>query len=293
MSGKGMKVGFLLWLCCSLGALSGKEKGPWQDRYIEVGDIKIHYVEAGEGDRTLVFIPGWTMPAEVWREQIPYFSARGFRVIAIDPRSQGSTTKTESGNTFQQHAADLHAFLRALKIEHSYLVGWGTATAVLLDYISSPEVLKPEKMVFVEGGPAALKSDDYPGLMTMQQARALAMAMEDDRTKATEQMVRGMFKQRPTELVINDLVVASRKTPLSAVLSLYFDLLTGDRRPALRHIPVPSLIVMTEENRATGEYMKARIPRSTLATIEGTGSALFLEKPQMFNQILESFLGER
>ena len=90
------------------------------------GDIKIHYLEAGTGDRILVFIPGWTMTAEVWKEQIPYFSARGFRVIALDPRSQGQTTKTETGNTYQQQAADLHAFLQALKIEHSYLVGWGS-----------------------------------------------------------------------------------------------------------------------------------------------------------------------
>ena len=104
------------------------------------------------------------MTADIWKEQILYFSSRGFRVIALDPRSQGLTTKTESGNTYQQQAADLHAFLQALKIEHSYLVGYGSGVLALLDYISSPEALKPEKMVFVDGSPAALKSEDYPGL---------------------------------------------------------------------------------------------------------------------------------
>lgn len=292
MSRRRIMAGVLL-LCCSSGVLSGKEKGPRQDKYIEVGDIKIHYLEAGDGERPLVFIPDWTMPAEVWREQIPYFSARGFRVIAVDPRGQGSTTRTESGNTYQQHAADLHAFLQALKIEHSYLVGWGAGTATLLDYISSPEALKPEKMVFVGGGPALLKMEDYPGLMTMQQARTLVLALDENRAKATEQLVRSLFKQRPTELVVNDLTLASRKTPLSAALLLYIDLLTGDRRPALRHIAVPTLMIATDENRAVGEYMKARIPRSALEIIEGAGQAPFLEKPQTFNQILESFLGER
>ena len=272
--------------------LAAKDKDPWKDFFVEVGDIKIHYLEAGTGDRVLVFVPGWTMNAQVWKEQIPYFSARGFRVIAFDPRSHGLTTKTETGNTYLQQAADLHAFLQALKIEHSYLVGWGTGVSVLLDYISSPEALKPEKLVFVEGSPAVLKSSDYPGVMTTQQARKLVLGLGENRAKATDQYVRGLFRQRPGELVINEMIAASLKTPLASALSLYFDQFTSDRTPALRHIPVPTLILTTSENKAVGEYMQAKIQRATLEVIEDAGSAIFLDKPQAFNQILEKFLGE-
>jgi non-heme chloroperoxidase len=280
----------LVWLAGS--AVHGKDKGPWKDSFVEVGDIKIHYLEAGTGDRVLVFIPGWTMTAEVWKEQIPYFSARGFRVIAMDPRSQGLTTKTEAGNTYQQQAADLHAFLQALKIEHAYLVGWGTGVLTMLDYIASPEALKPERLVFVDGSPAALKSEDYPGSMTAQQARRFVLSLEENRGKATEQLVRAMFKQKPPELVVADMVAASLKVPLSAAIPLYFDMFTGDRKPALLHVPVPSLIITTSEGRTIGDYMKSKVPRSTLEVIEGAGSAMFLDRPQAFNQVLESFLGE-
>jgi non-heme chloroperoxidase len=272
--------------------VSGKEKGPWKDMYVEVGDIKMHYIEAGTGDRVLVFVPGWTMTAESWKEQIPYFSSRGFRVIALDPRSQGLTTKTESGNTYQQQAADLHAFLEELKIEHSYLVGSGFGVLALLDYISSPEVLKPEKMVFVGGSPASLKAEDYPGSMTLQQARRLLLALEENRAKATDQFVRSLFKQRPGESIVAEIIAGSLKTPLSAALALYIDQLTGDRKPALLHVPVPSLIVTTSDDRAIGEYMKAKTPRSILEVIDDAGPAMFLEKPQAFNQTLENFLGE-
>ena len=61
-----------------------------------IGDIRMHYLESGSGDRTLVFVPGLTMTAGVWQEQFPYFAARGFRVIAIDPRSHGATSKTDA-----------------------------------------------------------------------------------------------------------------------------------------------------------------------------------------------------
>ena len=81
-----------------LSGAAGADKN-WKDASVQVGDIRVHYLEAGSGDRHLIFIPGLTMTAEVWKEQIPYFSARGFHVIAIDPRGQGLTTKSDGGNT--------------------------------------------------------------------------------------------------------------------------------------------------------------------------------------------------
>ncbi|MBN1569056.1 MAG: alpha/beta hydrolase [Acidobacteria bacterium] len=281
-----------LFLLTAILTVAAGPKGPWEDKYLQIGDIKIHYLEAGEGDRVLVFIPGWILPAEVWKEQIPYFSARGFRVIALDPRSQGQTTKTEVGNTYHQHAADLHAFLGGLNIEHSYLVGWSAGVTTLLEYLSSPETLRPEKVVFVEGSPAFIKQDDFPGSITAQQARKLLFSFQDNRTTAIDQYVRSLFKVSHPEILYKEISEGSRKIPLSAAFSLYFDQYTGDRRPALRHVQVPALIIASPENRVVGEYMKSRIARCSLEVIEGTGSALFLDKPQAFNQILEAFLGE-
>ena len=49
--------------------------------------VRIHYLDAGKG-AAIVFIPGWTMPAWIWEKQIAHFAPK-YRVIAIDPRSQG------------------------------------------------------------------------------------------------------------------------------------------------------------------------------------------------------------
>lgn len=47
----------------------------------------MHYLEAGSGS-TLLFIPGWMLPAWLFERQIESFSQK-HRVIALDPRSQG------------------------------------------------------------------------------------------------------------------------------------------------------------------------------------------------------------
>lgn len=268
------------------------EKKPWKDMSIQVGDIKIHYLDAGTGDRALVFVPGLTMVAEVWKEQIPYFAARGFHVYSLDLRSYGQTTKTEAGNTYQQHAADLHAFLKTLKIEHAALVGWSAGVTALLEYVSSPEALQPEKLVFVDGTPCGFKDSDYTFGMTPQQARSFLLSMEEDRAKATNTWIRGMFKARQPEMLYKEMSDGSLKTPLGTALSLFFDSFTGDRRPALARVPVPTLILVPDEHRLLGEFMQSKIQRSKLEVVPESGHAVFLDKPQAFNQILESFLGE-
>jgi pimeloyl-ACP methyl ester carboxylesterase len=272
--------------------LAGAEKKPWKDLSVQVGDIKVHYVEAGGGDRTVVFVPGWMMTAEIWREQIPYFASRGFRVLAADPRSHGQTTRTEEGNTYQQQAADLNAFIRTLKIRRPILVGWSAGVIVLLEYVSSSEAEQPERLVLVDGGVLGLKEADYPGGMTMQQARSVVLSFQEDRAKATDQFVQGMFKSRQPQLLITEITQASMKVPTGTVVSLLMDIFTGDRRPLLPRVKAPTLIVMAENNRLLGEYLQSKIGGSKLEAIPEAGHAVFLEKPQAFNQVLESFLGE-
>lgn len=274
-------------------APAGAQRGAWKELTVRVGDIRVRYLEAGAGARFLVFIPGWTMTAEVWREQIPYFAARDFHVIAFDPRSHGQTTKTEEGNTYQQHAADLHAFLKALKIEAPTLVGWSAGVATILEYVASPEAIVPEKLVLVDGSPAGFKDADYPGGATHSQIRAVLMGIEEDRPKWTDQFVRGMFRATQGELRYRELAEGSLKTPTGAMIALLFDLFTGDRRPALLRIQVPTLIVVPDGNRLLGEYLQSRIAGSKLEVISDAGHALFMEKPQAFNQALEAFLAPR
>jgi non-heme chloroperoxidase len=57
--------------------------------------VELHYLEAGTG-ATLVFVPGWTMPAEIWEPQLRHFAAT-YRVIALDPRGQGRSERPAYG----------------------------------------------------------------------------------------------------------------------------------------------------------------------------------------------------
>jgi len=62
MNGRAVRVvSLVLLFCCRVDCIR-KDKDPWKDMSVEVGDIQIHYLEAGTGDRVLVFIQDGRWP---------------------------------------------------------------------------------------------------------------------------------------------------------------------------------------------------------------------------------------
>ena len=67
------------------------------DRYFLTSDgVRLHYGDSGRG-RTIVMVPGWTMPAWIFDPQIRAFS-QYLRVVAFDPRSQGDSEVAATGH---------------------------------------------------------------------------------------------------------------------------------------------------------------------------------------------------
>src|SRR5262245_31111426 len=117
-----MKLFVCLLILCSPAAFAAEVR----DSAVTLSDnTRIHMLEAGRpsGAPAIVFIPGWTLPAFLWKEQMRRFSSDRL-VIAIDPRSQGDSTKTQTGNTPEQRARDLREILEKRRIESAVLVGW-------------------------------------------------------------------------------------------------------------------------------------------------------------------------
>src|SRR3989440_10346771 len=71
----------------------------------EVGDVSLHYIEAGEGP-LIVLLHGFPEFWFGWRLQIEPLAAAGFRVVAPDTRGYNLSSKPEG---FEAYAVDLLA----------------------------------------------------------------------------------------------------------------------------------------------------------------------------------------
>src|SRR5204863_8909067 len=65
-----------------------------REGYAEIGDVRLHYVEAGEGP-LIVLLHGFPEFWYGWRLQIEPLAAAGFRVVAPDMRGYNLSSKPD------------------------------------------------------------------------------------------------------------------------------------------------------------------------------------------------------
>jgi len=63
-----------------------------REGYAQLGDARLHYVEAGEGP-LIVLLHGFPDFWMTWRSQIPALAATGFRVVAPDMRGYNRSSR--------------------------------------------------------------------------------------------------------------------------------------------------------------------------------------------------------
>jgi pimeloyl-ACP methyl ester carboxylesterase len=126
-------------------------------RLIDVNGVSLYVEDHGDGVPVLL-IHGWPDSARLWRHQVPFLTANGFRVITPDMRGFGRSGRPAEVSSYRLRnvVADVNALLDQLDIETAHIVGhdWGAAVAWLtaigcparvrkLTAISVPHLLAP------------------------------------------------------------------------------------------------------------------------------------------------------
>jgi len=139
----------LLVLCVLLISPALHGAADMKDGFFTTSDgVRLHYLESGAGP-TILFVPGWTMPAEIWQPQIEFFS-KTYHVVAVDPRSQGASDKPAEGNYPSRRAQDYKELIDHLGGSPVVLVGWSLAVHEALTYVEMFGTYKLNGLVLVD-----------------------------------------------------------------------------------------------------------------------------------------------
>jgi len=256
--------------------------------------VYLNVTEAGvaAARAPLVFIPGWSTGADIWSAQIDQF-AKTRRVVALDPRSQGNSTKATNGNTPETRAKDLREVLRKLRIRRPVLVGWSQGVQDVAAYVATFGSKDLAGIVLVD-------STMSKGARAIGDSPANAATMFDRLTVYQlhqEDYLRGMFgfiisKPQPSAATEQLVTTALKTPPTIGAAMLVADLYGQDRSAALDRVSVPVLVIAAgnspelEAQRA----MAAQIPGAQFEIVDGASHALFLDRPDRFRAILATFL---
>jgi pimeloyl-ACP methyl ester carboxylesterase len=114
-----------------------------RDAYADVGDQRLHYVEAGDGP-LLILLHGFPEFWYGWRLQVKPLAAAGFRVVAPDMRGYNLSSKPDGVSAYDtdQLTADIAGLIHERGEESAGLVGhdWGGSVA-WATAMSHPEVV--------------------------------------------------------------------------------------------------------------------------------------------------------
>ena len=103
---------------------------PFKPNYIQLGDIRIHYVDEGESSEEVVLLihgePTWSY---LYRKMVPIVSESGYRVIVPDLVGFGKSDKpiNQEDYTYEKHVGWISSFIESLDLKNINLFcqDWG------------------------------------------------------------------------------------------------------------------------------------------------------------------------
>ncbi len=217
--------------------------------------ISVYYSDEGKG-APILFVPGWTMSSEVFARQQAAF-AKTHRVIVLDPRGQGRSSKNGSHYTYIQQGHDIDRLIQYLGLDNIVLVGWSYGCLASYAYVRHHGLGKISKYVGIDQSPYPLDLDGGPkwneGPLT--DTRDSFNGINYARAEFTAAFAQWMVKRKLTPAELRWLSGIMDSTPTGIAVQLAADALFSDYRPELQKLSqeVPTLHVLGEEDAATAK----------------------------------------
>jgi pimeloyl-ACP methyl ester carboxylesterase len=104
-----------------------------EQNYVFNNGARIWYASYGSG-KPVILLHGGLGHSGNWGYQVPALLGRGYRVVVIDSRAHGHSTRDSRPFGYELLASDVLAVMDKLGLEQAALVGWsdGACTAMIL-----------------------------------------------------------------------------------------------------------------------------------------------------------------
>ena len=239
--------------------------------YIENEGARIWYASYGSG-APVILLHGGLGHSGNWGYQIPALVSAGYRVILIDSRGHGRSTRDARPYRYELMASDVSTVMNGLHLAKASLVGWsdGACTALVLASKAPAQVAG----VFFFGcnmDPSGTKEFVFTPII----GRCLSRHKQDyARLSATPDQFDSFSEA---------VGLMQRTQPNYS---------TQD----LAEISVPVTIVHSEQDEFIkyehAEYLARSIPDAEFVNLSGVSHFAPLQRPDLFNRAILAFLGK-
>jgi len=240
----------------------------------------------------VLLVHGHPFDRSMWRPQAEYLAGRGHRVVTPDLRGYGGSKTGDTKTGLDVFANDLIALADHLGLERFVLGGLSMGGQIVMQLMTD----HPHRVT------ALLLADTFAGLDTPEAKQArydtAARITEEGVARYADELLPKMISKR-TRATRPDVEAHVRRMMRDAPKEGAAAALRGraerpDYTPTLKHIDVPTLVVVGSEDEFTpvedAQLIHREVAGSTLVVIEGAGHLPNLERETEFDEALSTFL---
>ncbi len=286
----------LLWhmSCDPLGSL--RHSGSPMDRFspasqtIHANGIDHHVVTAGAADApAILLIHGLGWDSTLWRPQIAWLAAAGWRVVASDLRGMGRTEKPDAPYSIDQYEDDMAALLETMGIDGAVVVGFSLGGTIAMALAARHPALVSALMVACGSAMSSREAEAGTEAMLERAATLGALRFAEEQAKA----IFSPAWAAAHEQAVADFVVWRASMDQVGLRHAFRSSYGVDLRPELLAIEVPTRMLIAERDSfvslETGREI-AGCFGADLIVIEDAGHMASIEQPEAFDAALRAFL---
>lgn len=265
---------------------------------------RLAYLDAGTGDVVLL-LAGWSQSVAQYRHQFDDF-AREHRVIALDWRGHGRSSKPTGGYRVGRMAADLREFLTGMGLAEVSIVAHSVGASLLWGYLEAYGTSGISRLVFVDEATAVAAKPDWNdttrrdrgcSIATLEDLRAFyERVLASETVSETVEIVRGLFSETFPEEQLRWVAAENLLLPRRAAADLLWETALIDWADLFPRILVPTLVIGAEQSLFPAEsqrWIAEQLPNGRVEIFEaaeGGSHFMFMENPSRFNGDVLQFL---
>jgi non-heme chloroperoxidase len=266
---------------------------------------EIFYKDWGTG-QPIVFSHGWPLSSDDWDNQMLFFFAQGYRVIAHDRRGHGRSTQTPGGHDLDHYADDLHALVEHLDLHDAIHIGHSTGGGEVVRFLARHGQTRATKAVLISAVPPLMvQTDANPEGLPKSVFDDLQAQLAANRSVFYRALPSGPFYNfdqpgaEPAEDQ-REAIIANwwRQGMMGDALSHYDGIVAfsqTDFTEDLKTITLPTLVMHSQDDQivpyvAAGPKSAELLANGTLKTYQGFPHGMPTTHPDVVNADVLAFL---
>lgn len=279
------------------GAISGMIRDA-KNFFRTSDDAVIYFEDYGKGD-PIVILHGFLCSSKFFRKNIEGLS-KDHRLILIDWRGHGSSSKTLTGLDMPRCARDVREIIDFLKLDRVTLLGWSMGSSVVMAYWEQFRDFHLKALGVIDSAlypfsPEEWNSHSLKGF-NMDGMNAVVEKAVTDHDAYCRAFARVVFKTPPCKEDEDWITAEMKKLPPWIAFALYNDFLHRDYATTLKTVTVPLLICCADspaipKGIAMGTYYRDLVGGAcSFHTFPDEGHVMFYENPEKFNRVVLDFV---